>query len=217
MRLSLSVRSALSARPARAAEGPEALSGGGLSCRPVDGGPVLSGRPAQCQGHAGGTVRTAAAGAGRSLTFFRPGDIVSAFKVALTETRPPGGAQRGARLLQVPCVTRMELTTPEPPGMTGPGLSRYRKARAARDLCRHSPLRCHARTLRDGQLFHAPPKMPPGFSRPVFRSARVTVALLPGVPHFSLARGWNRGIRFRISPLIFIRGEIFFFTPNTRR
>ena len=44
---------------------------------------------------------------------------------------------------------------------------------------KRSDVTLHA--LRDGQLFHAPPKMPPGFARPVFRSARVTVVLLPGV------------------------------------
>ena len=44
---------------------------------------------------------------------------------------------------------------------------------------KRSDVTLHA--LRDGQLLYTPPKMPPGFARPVFRSTRVTVVLLPGV------------------------------------
>ena len=44
------------------------------------------------------------------------------------------------------------------------------------------------RPLRCGTLLTAPPEMPPGAARPVFRSARCAVCLLPGAPRFSLSR-----------------------------
>ena len=57
-----------------------------------------------------------------------------------------------------------------------------------------SALRVTLQSLRDGRLLRAPPEMPPGRARPVFRSARVTAALLPALPRFvsrcvSLAAG----------------------------
>ena len=51
--------------------------------------------------------------------------------MALRKKKPHTGAQRGAQLLRVPCAVGGR-TTSEPPGRTGTGLSRYRKARAAR-------------------------------------------------------------------------------------
>ena len=90
----------------------------------------------------------------------------------MTKKRPTKAGREGRRVLKALCAD----------------VGRYR-FRAARDDragafplqkdTKRSVVTLHA--LRGGQLFHAPPKMPPGVSRPVFRSARVTVVLLPGV------------------------------------
>ena len=49
------------------------------------------------------------------------------------------------------------------------------------------------RALRHGTLLTAPPEMPPGVARPVFRSARFAVRLLPGAQRFPVTLRLVRG------------------------
>ena len=116
------------------------------------------------------------------LTISPPGDIVPLSNRHGRRRTRRASPREGRTLVQAPC----------------DGGGRYH-SRAARDD-RDGPARYsgHKRpdvtlhTLRDGQLLYTPPKMPPGFARPVFRSACIAVVLLPGAPRFWQA-GWNRG------------------------
>ena len=113
-------------------------------------------------------------------------------------------------MVKVPCV-RGGGTTPEPPGK-GPGRDPpvtvgHKRPDVRSVLPGVLRFGVTLRALRDGQLFPAPPKIPSGFARPVFRSARLTVVLLPGAPRFWQA-GWNRGTY--VSPLNHHQGWGFF-------
>ena len=59
---------------------------------------------------------------------------------------------------------------------------------------KRSDVALHA--LRDGQLFHAPPKMPPGSARPVFGLRVLRLSCSWASPRFWQA-GWNRGAQKR--------------------
>ena len=88
----------------------------------------------------------------------------------------------GASILQLPSAVPL----PSCPGHDRDGTLPLQRTQATRLMCKRTTRWCHARTLRNGQLLHTPPNMPPGYARPVFRSACVAVALLSGAPHFFL-------------------------------
>ena len=144
----------------------------------------------------------------RPLTFCLPGDIVSPSKwrgrrraeISSCPERDVFGASIlqcperdvfGASILQLPSAVPLLSC----PGHDRDGTLPLQRTQAARRYVQAlAHFWCHARTLRNGQLLHTPPKMPPGCTRPVFRSACVAVALLSGATHFALQAGWNRGV-----------------------
>lgn len=139
--------------------------------------------------------RNISPGSSRRIPLTGPafGDIVTPLKWHRRRRTRKGGTQRGTQMVKVPCV-RGGGTTPEPPGK-GPGrdppVTVGHKRQDVRAVLPGVPrFGVTLRALRDGQLFPAPPKIPPGFARPVFRSARLTVVLLPGAPRF--------GVTFRL-------------------
>lgn len=124
--------------------------------------------------------RNISPGSSRRIPLTGPafGDIVTPLKWHRRRRTRKGGTQRGTQMVKVPCV-RGGGTTPEPPGK-GPGrdppVTVGHKRQDVRAVLPGAPrFGVTLRALRDGQLFPAPPKIPPGFARPVFRSARLTV------------------------------------------
>ena len=135
------------------------------------------------------------------------GDIVSLSKWHGRRRTRRGGTQRGARMVKAPCV-RGGGTTPEPPGK-GPG-------RDPPVTVGHKRHDVTLRALRDGQLLIAPLKILPGFARPVFRSVRFVVVLLPGASALRASRvePWD----LRLTPESSSGVGLFYCLPqNTRR
>ena len=137
------------------------------------------------------------------LTMPRGGAIMQTVKMALTEKKPLCPTQRGARLVQAPCGGGGR-TTPEPPGTTGTGLSRYRKARAAGDdVLRQAGWNRgeEARSRRE----------PRGWTEARARDGPQgpDTARVGGKP-----RAANRRSVTIPSPLIFVRGDFLLLTPH---
>ena len=129
------------------------------------------------------------------LTISTPSDIVSPSKWRGRRRAEISSCPErdvfGASILQLPSAVPL----PSCPGHDRDGTLPLQRTQAARRYVQAlAHFWCHARTLRNGQLLHTPPNMPPGCTRPVFRSACVAVALLSGAAHFALQAGWNRGV-----------------------